>query len=146
MYGLISAVCARRRTDAFSVTLPLVGPVICLRGADTARLFYRDDLFERAGAAPVRAQMTLVGDSGVQLLDGESHRRRKAMITRRVEISRVRPLPRGRVLADLVPGAGRLVLERTGHQLPRRTWDTVITALPAHTAEDRSARRGPGPR
>ena len=43
------------------------------------------------------------------------------------------PLPHGEALARLIPGAQLLVLDRTGHELPRSTWDTVLPALLAHT-------------
>ena len=44
------------------------------------------------------------------------------------------PLAHGEALARLVPGAELLVLPRTGHELPRHTWGTVIPAIRAHTA------------
>jgi pimeloyl-ACP methyl ester carboxylesterase len=44
------------------------------------------------------------------------------------------PLAHGQALARLIPGAELLILDRTGHELPRSTWDTVIPALLAHTA------------
>jgi pimeloyl-ACP methyl ester carboxylesterase len=43
------------------------------------------------------------------------------------------PLPHGEALARLVPGARLLVLDRTGHELPRSAWDTFVPALLAHT-------------
>jgi pimeloyl-ACP methyl ester carboxylesterase len=42
------------------------------------------------------------------------------------------PLPHGEALARLIPGARLVVLERTGHELPRRTWDVVLPALLDH--------------
>jgi len=44
------------------------------------------------------------------------------------------PLPHGRALADEIPGARLLILDRTGHELPRPTWDVVVPAVLAHTA------------
>lgn len=44
------------------------------------------------------------------------------------------PLPHGRELARLVPGAELLVVDRMGHELPRHAWDTVVPAILAHTA------------
>jgi pimeloyl-ACP methyl ester carboxylesterase len=44
------------------------------------------------------------------------------------------PLPHGQALARRIPGAELLVLDRTGHELPRATWDIVVPALLAHTA------------
>ena len=45
------------------------------------------------------------------------------------------PLGHGRALADAIPGAELLALERTGHEyFPRATWDVVVPALLRHTA------------
>jgi pimeloyl-ACP methyl ester carboxylesterase len=44
------------------------------------------------------------------------------------------PLAHGRALADEIPGARLLPLDRAGHELPRPTWDVVVPALLAHTA------------
>lgn len=51
--------------------------VICLSGAKEAELFYDTDKFIRKGAAPKRVQQTLLGEKGVQTLDGEAHCVRK---------------------------------------------------------------------
>src|SRR3546814_10067301 len=50
-----------------------------MTGPEAAELFYRQDLFARRGAAPGRIQKTLLGQGGVQGLDGEAHRHRKQM-------------------------------------------------------------------
>ena len=42
-------------------------------------------------------------------------------------------LPHGKALAQAIPGAQLLVLERTGHELPRRTWDVVVPEILALT-------------
>lgn len=71
----------RRRklaSDIFETRL-LLQPTICLGGEEAARLFYRTDLFHREGAAPGRLRKTLFGEGGVQGLDGEEHRARKAL-------------------------------------------------------------------
>ncbi|REC93571.1 cytochrome P450 [Kushneria indalinina] len=52
---------------------------LCLRGAEAAKLFYNTETCRRAGAAPMRLQKTLFGVGGVQGLDDEAHRHRKAM-------------------------------------------------------------------
>jgi pimeloyl-ACP methyl ester carboxylesterase len=56
------------------------------------------------------------------------------------------PLPHGEALARLIPGARLVVLEQTGHELPRRTWDVVLPALldHLHAAEQRTAATGGG--
>ncbi|TFB18532.1 cytochrome P450 [Filobacillus milosensis] len=52
---------------------------ICLVGKQEAELFYNEDYFTRVEAAPNRVKKTLLGEGGVQGLDGEEHRHRKAM-------------------------------------------------------------------
>jgi pimeloyl-ACP methyl ester carboxylesterase len=44
------------------------------------------------------------------------------------------PLPHGEALAEEIPGARLLTLERVGHELPRETWDRVVPAILDHTA------------
>lgn len=51
----------------------------CLSGSEAAELFYDVTKFKRAGAAPLPAKKTLFGVGGVQGLDDEAHRHRKAM-------------------------------------------------------------------
>lgn len=77
-YDFISNRCDRLGTDAFETRL-LLRRTVCLRGEAAARLVYDRDRFERAGAAPRRMRKTLLGEGGVQGLDGEAHRRRKAL-------------------------------------------------------------------
>lgn len=46
------------------------------------------------------------------------------------------PLPHGKALAESIPGARLIELDGVGHQLPPPdTWDLVVDALIAHTAE-----------
>ncbi|WP_280771733.1 cytochrome P450 [Salipaludibacillus daqingensis] len=52
---------------------------ICLSGSEAAKVFYDNEKFKREGAAPKPVQKTLFGEGGVQALDGEAHRHRKAM-------------------------------------------------------------------
>ncbi|HEX2103929.1 MAG TPA: alpha/beta hydrolase, partial [Solirubrobacteraceae bacterium] len=44
------------------------------------------------------------------------------------------PLGHGEALAREIPGARLLVLEGTGHELPRAAWDVVVPAILEHTA------------
>lgn len=74
----ISNRCERRGTDAYATRLGL-RPVLCVRGEGAARRFYSDERLERAGAAPTPVLDTLFGHGGVQGLDGEQHRVRKAL-------------------------------------------------------------------
>lgn len=69
----------RYGTDLFETRL-LLHRTICMRGRAAAELFYNADRFARHGAIPRRGRRTLVGEGGVQGLDGEAHRRRKAML------------------------------------------------------------------
>jgi pimeloyl-ACP methyl ester carboxylesterase len=46
----------------------------------------------------------------------------------------VLPLGHGRALANEIPGAGLLVLEHTGHELPPAAWDLVIPAILEQTS------------
>ena len=44
------------------------------------------------------------------------------------------PLGHGRALADEIPGARLVVLERMGHELPSEVWDAVVPEILGHTA------------
>lgn len=44
------------------------------------------------------------------------------------------PYGHGVALAEEIPGAQLITLERTGHELPRRTWDVAVPAILRHTA------------
>ncbi|MGP4073986.1 cytochrome P450 [Piscibacillus sp. B03] len=66
--------------DSRVVQTRLLGEkAICMVGKNEAELFYDTDKFFREEAAPSRVQKTLLGVGGVQGLDGEEHRHRKAM-------------------------------------------------------------------
>ena len=77
-YLFISERCRRLGTDVFETRL-MLQPTICMLGRDAARMFYGSEALVRAGAAPRRIQTTLFGVGGVQGLDREQHRHRKAM-------------------------------------------------------------------
>jgi fatty-acid peroxygenase len=77
-YGFISRRAAALETDVFETRL-LLRPTVCMTGAAAARVFYDPVRFDRAGAAPAALQKTLFGTGGVQGLDGDEHRHRKAM-------------------------------------------------------------------
>ncbi|RUO25580.1 cytochrome P450 [Aliidiomarina minuta] len=51
----------------------------CLAGSEAARLFYDESKFKRAGVAPLPIEKTLFGEGGVQGLDDEAHKHRKAL-------------------------------------------------------------------
>ncbi|WP_054955315.1 cytochrome P450 [Paenibacillus dakarensis] len=66
------------QSDIFETRL-LGERAICIRGEEAAKLIYDSEKFKRNGAAPKRVLKTLFGEDGVQTLDGEAHRHRKAM-------------------------------------------------------------------
>jgi fatty-acid peroxygenase len=75
-YCFISNRCERLQSDIFQTRL-LFKKTICLRGEEAAKVFYDTEKFSRKNAAPKRLQKTLLGEGGVQGLDGETHRQRK---------------------------------------------------------------------
>ena len=76
-YDFIGRECDRRGTDCFEMR---IGPIVvnCLRGPDAAAVFY-SERFQRADAMPRRIRRTLLGEGGVQGLDGTEHHQRKAL-------------------------------------------------------------------
>lgn len=66
------------QSDVFETHL-LGQKAICMGGEAAAELFYDTSKFKRAGAAPKRVQKTLLGEKGVQTLDGKAHLHRKEM-------------------------------------------------------------------
>lgn len=77
-YRFVSRRAAELGDDVFETRL-LLRRTTCMTGAEAARIFYDPARFQRAGAAPPPLQKTLFGQGGVQGLDGEHHRHRKAM-------------------------------------------------------------------
>lgn len=65
-------------TDLFETRL-LGQRTLCLTGREAGRLFYDTTRMRRAGAMPGRIVKTLLGEGGVQSLDGDLHRLRKAL-------------------------------------------------------------------
>ncbi|RXE47040.1 cytochrome P450 [Chromohalobacter israelensis] len=77
-YRYIGSQCDRLETDVFRSRLMLKNTLF-IRGESSARLFYDKERLTRSQAAPKRLQKTLFGVGGVQGLEGESHRERKAL-------------------------------------------------------------------
>lgn len=75
-YRFISNRCERYQSDIFQTRL-LFKKTICLRGEAAAKVFYDTEKFSRQNAAPKRVQKTLMGEGGIQSLDGETHQQRK---------------------------------------------------------------------
>jgi fatty-acid peroxygenase len=76
-YEFISKRARRFGSDAFAARF-FMNDVVCATGVDAAREFYDPEFFERAGVMPGRITHTLIGEDGVQGLDGQAHAHRKA--------------------------------------------------------------------
>lgn len=61
------------------VTHLLGEEVICITGADSAKVFYNAEWFTRKGAAPKRIQKTLFGENAIQGMNGNAHFQRKQL-------------------------------------------------------------------
>jgi fatty-acid peroxygenase len=77
-YDFVARRCASLGTDLFETRL-MLRRAYCARGEDAARMFYTPGRFTRRGAMPPSALRLLQDKGSVQLLDGEAHRRRKAL-------------------------------------------------------------------
>ncbi len=77
-YSFIQNRCFKHKSNIFQTRL-LCKNVICISGKEAAKLFYNQNYFERRGAAPKRVQKTLLGENGVQGMDGKAHLDRKQM-------------------------------------------------------------------
>ncbi len=77
-YAFIGNRCRQLGCDAFETRL-MLQKAVCLSGVEAASQFYRPDRFTRRGGMPITT-LTLIQDlRSVITLDGEAHRRRKAM-------------------------------------------------------------------
>ena len=65
-------------SDVFETRL-LGKKAICMGGKEAAEVFYDTEKFKRKDAAPNRVMETLLGQNGVQALDGQAHKHRKEM-------------------------------------------------------------------
>ena len=90
-YRYIATRCRRFGSDAFQTRL-LLRPTICMSGSDAAELFYDEARFARQGAMPEPVRATLLGKGGVQGLDDEEHRHRKALFVSLMTQDRVAAL------------------------------------------------------
>lgn len=77
-YSFIRDRCQRLHSNVFQTRL-LMQNTICMSGEDAARLFYDECYLQREKAMPRMLKKTLIGEGGVQGLDGEAHRHRKRM-------------------------------------------------------------------
>jgi fatty-acid peroxygenase len=77
-YRFISDRCRRLRSDVFETRL-MLRRAVCISGEEAARVFYEPGRFTRQGALPPTVLLLLQDRGSVATLDGEAHRRRKAM-------------------------------------------------------------------
>lgn len=78
-YRFVSKGCRRFGADLFETRL-LLRRTVCMSGPAAAEPFYDTSRFARCGAMPGAVRKTLLGEGGVQGLDGEAHRHRKRML------------------------------------------------------------------
>ncbi|MEZ5650868.1 MAG: cytochrome P450 [Burkholderiaceae bacterium] len=109
-YRYVSAQCRRLDSDLFTARLALE-PAVFMSGADAAACFYDASRFRREGAAPEALLATLFGRGGVQGLDGERHRQRKALFVELTSGERV----------DALAHRFRLALRTAMRELPADT-------------------------
>jgi fatty-acid peroxygenase len=76
-YEFIWNRCRRFHSDLFTARV-MGRPTVCIHGREAAELFYDPRKLERRGALPRRLLTSLFGTRGVQTLDDDAHRRRKA--------------------------------------------------------------------
>lgn len=90
-YRFISRRCRAHRSDFFETRL-LLERTICMTGPAATRLFYSTSHLIRQGAMPGRIRKTLLGEGGVQGLDGATHIHRKAMFMSMMTADRLQNL------------------------------------------------------
>jgi fatty-acid peroxygenase len=90
-YGFIPDTCRDLDADLFETRI-LLQKTICMTGAAAAEVFYSEDGLVRAGSMPKRIQKTLLGEKGIQGLDGEAHRHRKRMFMSLMATERIEAL------------------------------------------------------
>lgn len=71
----------RLRSDAFRTRI-MGRPVVVMRGAEAARIFYEGDRFTRDRAMPTSVLHLLQDEGSVQSLDGVPHHHRKSLFAR----------------------------------------------------------------
>jgi len=158
-YTFVSRRCERLGSDLFTTRIMLT-PVLCMRGAEAARVFYDGDRFTRQGAMPQTVLRLLQDKGSVQGLDGAAHRHRKALFMSLMSpdgIARIagllehhwrEALPRWTSMAEvrLLPAIGD-VLTRTacdwaGVPVPERDMPALSRELQAMIREAGHVRPG----
>jgi fatty-acid peroxygenase len=113
-YTFIFSRCLRHRTDLFRTRI-LGQKTVCIHGHDANALFYDESKLVRHGALPRRVMTSLFGKQGVQALDGDAHRRRKAlflalMTRQNLETLIARSAHEWRAAVERWEGVGRVAL------------------------------------
>ena len=72
----------RKQDSDIYKTRVLLKKAIVMKGEEAAEVFYDTSKFKRKDAAPKRLRKTLFGEGGVQGLDEERHKQRKALFMR----------------------------------------------------------------
>ena len=108
-YRFIGNRCEELGSDLFSTRL-MLRRVVCMRGEAAARMFYQPGRFTRQRAIPPSTLALLQGHGSTQVLDGQMHRVRKAMM-----MSLQSPASRKR-LVDLAESEWRLRFARWPRQ------------------------------
>ncbi|CAM4398155.1 cytochrome P450 [Paenibacillus tarimensis] len=87
-YLFITNRCRELDSDLFQTRL-LGEKVVCMKGPESAKLFYDPERFQRKGAAPKRIQKTLFGQNAIQTMDGKAHQHRKLLFMSLMNPARV---------------------------------------------------------
>jgi len=77
-YRFVPRRCEQLGSDAFTTRI-MLRRALCVRGEDAARMFYQPGRFTRRHALPATSMALLQDFGSVMALDGEAHRKRKAM-------------------------------------------------------------------
>jgi fatty-acid peroxygenase len=127
-YDFIGRECARQGGDTAGVRL-LLRPTVLMRGQEAASLVYDDRLFARAGAMPRRVRRTLMGEGGVQALDGQAHAHRKRLLVELLDENAARDIAAefGRRWMDRLPRWGA-----KGEVVLRSEMGEVLCATASH--------------
>lgn len=142
-YRFLSNRRERYGSDVFEIRV-LGRRAICLVGAEGARLLYDETRFQRAGVLPWPVRATLVGNGGVQGLDGAAHLGRKAMFMNLMTRERVGELGElaSRHWREAIagwPGRGSVVLfDEAARVLVRAACDWLGVPLPEAQASARA--------
>ncbi len=142
-YRCISRRAAELGEDVFETRL-LLRPTTCMTGVEAAGAFYDPARFQRAGAAPPPLQKTLFGQGGVQGLDDEDHRQRKAMFLQIVQPDRVEALAQSvtrewqRAVDDWITEGQIQLYPRLQELLTRAVCAWAGVPLPAPEVETRT--------